>query len=155
MTLRPLRWWDISALHALEVDLFGPDGWSEALFWSELAQRESRHYLLAEELVADNRGGDTATAIVGYAGLAALAGEAFIQTIGVRRSHWGRGVGTALLRALLEEAVRRQSPQVLLEVRADNERAQELYRRFGFVPVRRRRHYYQPSGVDALVMRRG
>lgn len=145
MTLRPLRWWDIPALHELEMDLFGPDGWTEALFWSELAQRESRHYLVADE----------AGLTLGYAGLAALAGEAFVQTIGVRRSHWGHGLGAELLAALLDEAAGRGASQVLLEVRADNERAQGLYRRFGFVVIHRRRHYYQPSGVDALVMRRG
>jgi ribosomal-protein-alanine N-acetyltransferase len=38
-------------------------------------------------------------------------------------------------------------------VRVDNLRAQRLYERFGFQPVGIRRNYYQPSGVDALVMR--
>jgi ribosomal-protein-alanine N-acetyltransferase len=37
-------------------------------------------------------------------------------------------------------------------VRADNARAQELYRRFGFVAIGVRRGYYQPSGTDAVVM---
>ena len=48
----------------------------------------------------------------------------------------------------------RRSPVVLLEVRADNEHAQELYRRRGFTEIGRRRGYYQPSGADAVVMRR-
>jgi ribosomal-protein-alanine N-acetyltransferase len=43
-------------------------------------------------------------------------------------------------------------PSVGLEVRSDNERAQRLYRRFGFRPVGLRRAYYQPSGADAVVM---
>jgi ribosomal-protein-alanine N-acetyltransferase len=43
---------------------------------------------------------------------------------------------------------------VLLEVRADNEVAQGLYRRRGFAEVGRRRRYYQPSGTDAVVMKR-
>jgi ribosomal protein S18 acetylase RimI-like enzyme len=43
---------------------------------------------------------------------------------------------------------------VFLEVRADNPRAQDLYRRHGFADVGIRRGYYQPSGVDAIVMRR-
>ena len=53
----------------------------------------------------------------------------------------------------LAEADRR-SPVVLLEVRADNEAAQHLYRRRGFVEIGRRRGYYQPSGDDAVVMKR-
>jgi [ribosomal protein S18]-alanine N-acetyltransferase len=43
---------------------------------------------------------------------------------------------------------------VLLEVRADNEPAQRLYRRRGFTEIGRRRGYYQPSGADAVVMER-
>jgi ribosomal-protein-alanine N-acetyltransferase len=45
-------------------------------------------------------------------------------------------------------------PVVLLEVRADNELAQGLYRRRGFAEIGRRRGYYQPSGTDAVVMKR-
>ena len=44
--------------------------------------------------------------------------------------------------------------EVFLEVRADNARAQHLYERFGFERVGVRKRYYQPSGVDAIVMRR-
>jgi [ribosomal protein S18]-alanine N-acetyltransferase len=43
---------------------------------------------------------------------------------------------------------------VLLEVRADNEVAQRLYTRRGFEEIGRRRGYYQPSGDDAVVMKR-
>ena len=61
--------------------------------------------------------------------------------------------GPGLTGALLAEADRR-SPVVLLEVRADNEVAQGLYRRRGFTEIGRRRGYYQPSGDDAVVMKR-
>jgi [ribosomal protein S18]-alanine N-acetyltransferase len=43
---------------------------------------------------------------------------------------------------------------VFLEVRADNVRAQRLYRWWGFAEIGIRRGYYQPSGMDAIVMRR-
>jgi [ribosomal protein S18]-alanine N-acetyltransferase len=39
-------------------------------------------------------------------------------------------------------------------VRTDNLRAQQLYRRYGFRQIGIRKGYYQPSGADALVMRR-
>ena len=39
-------------------------------------------------------------------------------------------------------------------MRTDNSRAQRLYRRYGFTEIGIRRGYYQPSGADALVMRR-
>jgi ribosomal-protein-alanine N-acetyltransferase len=39
-----------------------------------------------------------------------------------------------------------------LEVAANNEPAQTLYRRFGFAPVGVRKNYYPVTGEDALVM---
>src|SRR5262249_23725562 len=39
--------------------------------------------------------------------------------------------------------------EVFLEVRTDNDRAQRLYRRYGFVGIGVRRGYYQPSGAGA------
>ncbi len=75
-------------------------------------------------------------------------------TIAVSAARWGQGIGTQLLADLLEEAVRRGCTEVFLEVRADNTRAQRLYRWWGFDDIGIRRGYYQPSGMDAIVMRR-
>jgi ribosomal-protein-alanine N-acetyltransferase len=41
---------------------------------------------------------------------------------------------------------------ISLEVAANNDSAQALYRRFGFAPVAVRKHYYPVTGQDALVM---
>jgi len=142
VAVRPMRWWDIDRLMPVERELFGSESWSAPLFWSELAQGDTRHYLVAED----------AGEVVGYAGLCVYPDEAYVQTLAVRRSHQGRGLGAALLMALLSEAASRRRDVVALEVRADNEPAQALYRRFGFTPVGRRRGYYQPSGTDAVVM---
>jgi ribosomal-protein-alanine N-acetyltransferase len=46
------------------------------------------------------------------------------------------------------------APDVWLEVAVDNEAARSLYEAYGFELVRVRRKYYQPGGIDALVMRR-
>ena len=91
--------------------------------------------------------------MVGYGGLIAYDDEAHVATLGVTKALQGEGIGSLLLDALLAEADKR-SPVVLLEVRADNEAAQHLYRRRGFAEIGRRRGYYQPSGADAVVMKR-
>jgi len=142
LTLRSMRWWDIDPVMVLERELFGSDSWSPELFWSELAEQDSRHYLVAE---IDGE-------LVGYAGLLAYVDDGYIQTIAVAPSAQGSGIGTRLLVALLREARRVGLPVVGLEVRADNERAQALYRRFRFEQVGVRRGYYQPSGADAVIM---
>jgi len=81
--------------------------------------------------------------------------QADVVTLAVDPAHWGRGTGTALLNALLDEAGNRGCAEALLEVREDNPRARQLYVRHGFTEVGVRRGYYQPSGVDAVVMRKG
>jgi ribosomal-protein-alanine N-acetyltransferase len=148
-TLREMRWWDIDPVLELERELFPEDAWSAGMFWSELADarhpRASRWYTVAE---------DGTGRIVGYAGLMVVAGEGDVQTIAVAQDQWGTGLGARLLQRLVDQAAEAACTELLLEVRVDNERAQRLYTRFGFEPVGIRRNYYQPSGVDALVMLR-
>ncbi|HEU5158893.1 MAG TPA: ribosomal protein S18-alanine N-acetyltransferase [Streptosporangiaceae bacterium] len=146
MIVREMTEADLPDVLALERTLFPEDAWSEGMFRDELKQRpQTRYYVLAEE--GEGRG-----ELIGYAGLAAAGGAGDVQTIAVRRGHWGRGVGATLLNTLLAEAAIRGCTEVFLEVRADNERAKKLYRRFGFEEVGLRERYYQPSGVDAIVM---
>ena len=138
---------DAARCAELESVLFpGDDPWSERAFLSELAAPHN-HYFAARE-------GDH---LVGYAGIALLgrgeAVESEVHTIGVDPAAHRRGVGGALLTALLDTADRHGGP-VFLEVRTDNTPAIELYNREGFVVVGTRRNYYQPSGADAFTMQR-
>ncbi len=75
-----------------------------------------------------------------------------MQTIAVAPERWGKGIGRALLTALLDEARRRGITAMFLEVRSDNPRARDLYQKFGFVEVGVRSGYY--VGADAIIMRR-
>lgn len=134
---------DIPAVGRLEDELFPIDAWPIQMFHDELSQPETRRYIVA---VADG-------AVVGYAGLMCVEPIADVQTIAVAPGYESRGVGTAMLTELIAEAQRRGAKDVLLEVRADNARAQALYRRFGFEQIHIRRRYYR-DGVDALIMRR-
>ncbi|SEO68267.1 ribosomal protein S18-alanine N-acetyltransferase [Trujillonella endophytica] len=141
--LRPMRLADLPAVMRMEEELFAPDTWTASMYRDELSRTDTRSYLVAVD------GAD----VVGYAGLIAYDDEAHVATIGVTGSRQGEGLGALLLDTLLAEADRR-SPAVLLEVRADNEVAQGLYRRRGFAEIGRRPRYYQPSNTDAVVMRR-
>jgi ribosomal-protein-alanine N-acetyltransferase len=140
--LRPMEPADIPAVHALEVRLFPVDAWPLQMFVDELSQTDTRRYLVAE----------ASGEIVGYAGLMCIEPIADVQTIAVVPEHEGRGIGSALLTELIRESRRRHAADVLLEVRADNPRAQQLYRRFGFEQIHVRPRYYR-DGIDALIMR--
>ena len=141
-----MRRGDRSAILALERELFPDDAWTPEMFAAEFAQPASRRlYLVAE----------AANALIGYAGMMFTGGsQADVVTLAVNPARWGRGTGTALLTTLVDEAGKRGYEEVLLEVREDNPRARQLYLRHGFTEVGIRRGYYQPSGVDAVVMRK-
>jgi ribosomal-protein-alanine N-acetyltransferase len=144
--LRKMRRADMTAIMALEQELFPEDAWTPEMFAAEFAQPPSRRlYLVAE----------AGNALIGYAGMMFAGGsQADVVTLAVAPARWGEGTGTALLTALVDEAGKRGYQEVLLEVRKDNPRARRLYLRHGFDEVGIRRGYYQPSGVDAVVMRK-
>lgn len=72
--------------------------------------------------------------------------------IGVRSSHWGRGIGAALLNALTDAADRWLNVQrIELTVFTDNTRAIALYRRFDFVLEGTHRAYALRDGAYADV----
>ena len=157
--LRPMTTDDLPAVMVLEEELFAPDTWTEAMYRDELSRSDTRFYVVAEfhldepDDEDDEEPEPAKPVMVGYGGLIAYDDEAHVATLGVTKALQGEGVGSLLLDALLAEADKR-SPVVLLEVRADNDAAQRLYRRRGFTEIGRRRGYYQPSGADAVVMRR-
>jgi [ribosomal protein S18]-alanine N-acetyltransferase len=165
--LRPMVTADLVDVLALEHELFPDDPWTPEMFADEVVQPpESRLYLVAEA-AADGGGVDerhivsgpnraAGPVMAGYAGLLFVPGgtQADVLTIAVRASHWGQGIGSQLLDTLIRTARGRGCAEVFLEVRADNPRAQGLYRRRGFEEIGVRRGYYQPSGADAIVMRK-
>jgi len=143
-TLRDLEWTDLARLAELEQQLFADDAWSEATWWSELAGRPRRDYVVA---VAPDG------AVAGYAGLDVSGDVADVMTVATAPGRRGRGIGRLLLDELVRRATARGVEAVLLEVRADNDAARRLYDRAGFEVISVRRRYYQPGDVDALVMR--
>jgi ribosomal-protein-alanine N-acetyltransferase len=167
VSLRPMTVADLVDVIALEHELFPDDPWTPEMFADEVAQPpESRLYLIAEaeggdggvahSEIVSGRGVPSGPVMAGYAGLMFVPGgtQADVLTIAVRQAHWGKGIGSALLGALLDAARARGCAEVFLEVRADNPRAHGLYLRRGFEDLGIRRGYYQPSGMDAIVMRK-
>jgi [ribosomal protein S18]-alanine N-acetyltransferase len=144
--LREMNKTDMAAIIALEQELFPEDAWTPEMFAAEFAQPPSRRlYLVAEQ----------GNVLIGYAGMMFTGGsQADVVTLAVTPARWGEGTGTALLTALVDEAEKRGYEEVLLEVREDNPRARQLYLRHGFTEIGIRRGYYQPSGVNAVIMRK-
>jgi ribosomal-protein-alanine N-acetyltransferase len=133
---------DLGALVAIENTQF-PEPWTRSMLLEEITNLESRRYTVAEEQGV----------IVGYLGLMfVLKDELHINTIGTRRGHEGRGVATSLLDEAWEEVIARGVKRATLEVAVSNDRALELYYRFGFAPVGVRKNYYEKTHEDALIL---
>ena len=138
-TIRPMKWWDLADVLAIEQQVFGPTAWPPESYWGELA-RGDRYYVVAES-----------GQIIGYAGLWLVPPDADVQTIAVAPGAQGHGLGRTLLDHLVAVARDQGCRRLQLEVRADNSAAIALYERAGFSVVRRRERYY-PDFSDALVM---
>lgn len=143
VVVRPLTHADVPDLDRLERELFRAGAWSRSALAEEL-DGPGRWYVAAQDPVSG--------ALAGYAGLWFDGVDAQVMTIGTAVAHQGRGVGAALLGALLARACDVGAAHVYLEVRVDNDPALRLYERAGFVRMGRRRGYYQPENIDAWTM---
>jgi ribosomal-protein-alanine N-acetyltransferase len=81
--------------------------------------------------------------------------EMHLLNITVAPAWQGRGLAIVMLNRLVAHCGRVGMTQLWLEVRVSNERARDVYRRYGFAEVGRRRAYYPvPQGPreDAILM---
>ncbi|WP_240623065.1 ribosomal protein S18-alanine N-acetyltransferase [Schaalia canis] len=145
--LRPMTAADVPTVCALEQAIFPEDPWTPGMVDEEL-RAAGRHYVAAYANT-DGASGE----IVGYAGIT-LGPDADVMTIGVLPQWRGKGVGARLLADLLSAAEAAGSERIFLEVRASNEAAQGLYRRYGFEIIGRIRNYFRHPLEDAVTMLR-
>ncbi|MFQ5626775.1 MAG: ribosomal protein S18-alanine N-acetyltransferase, partial [Methyloligellaceae bacterium] len=153
--LEPRQAADIKQVAAIDRLSF-PTPWPENAFDHELLRNERSHFLVARIITGNApwyaRWRAGARRIIGYVGYWLVLDEAHISTIAVRPEYRRRGIGAALLMAILRDAVRRGAAEATLEVREGNREAQSLYQKYGFELVGHRKGYYRDSGEDALLM---
>ncbi len=101
-------------------------------------------------ILLDGEGKDARAAGIGC--LWAIVDEAHITLIGIHPNYRRRGLGAAMVFALLRSAWQRGMARATLEVRASNGAALSLYEKFGFQIAGRRRRYYADTGEDALIL---
>ena len=134
--------------------LFGSEGLnisveSERIILSNIASREKDIMLVAidddDEVVGiGNIGGNVRERISHQARLA----------ISIRKSHWGQGIGSKMMQALIDFAKSEAIEIITLEVYRDNEPAIKLYKKFGFEEIGYFKNFSKVNGIykDAILM---
>lgn len=92
--------------------------------------------------------------IIGYCVMMVGVGEAHLLNLSVAPAWQRHGLGSGMLRHLLERAREWGARELLLEVRPSNAAARALYAGFGFREVAVRRGYYpaEQGREDAILM---
>ncbi|MDC8756220.1 ribosomal protein S18-alanine N-acetyltransferase [Janthinobacterium fluminis] len=135
---------DLAEVVALEACVY-PHPWSRGNFVDSLASGY-------QAWVLRDRDGT----LLGYFLLMAIVDEAHLLNVAVSAAIQGQGLGRFLLNQAVACARGLGMESVLLEVRPSNTRALEIYQRYGFSQIGRRKAYYPAADQqreDAIVMR--
>jgi len=116
--------------------------WPERSFRFELTENSASRCWVAE---MDGK-------IVGMLVAWLLVDEAHIATIATHPDHRGQGIARNLLMYALRYMSKEGAVTSFLEVRESNIPAQEMYRKFGYEEVGRRKRYYKDTNEDAILM---
>jgi ribosomal-protein-alanine N-acetyltransferase len=125
----------------IESSCFKQDRWSKNSIHDEL-QKETGINLVA---VCDNR-------VLGYIFMYIVLDEGFITNLAVADGVRNCGVGSFLVRGILQQAVSSNLCSATLEVRESNAAALTVYQNCGFVAVGRRKAFYSNPCEDAVLM---
>ena len=110
------------------------------VFKSEL-DSDSSHYLV----VKDN------SKIIGFAGIKVTVPDCDIMNIVVKKDFRNQGIGSLLLKELINLSKSLNIKNLFLEVNEKNTPAISLYNKFGFKKISIRKNYYKNN--NAIVMR--
>ena len=120
-----------------------------SLPWDETSVAGELTNPLSLWLVAEDNG-----VLAGYVGSQSVLGEADMMNLAVKPDYRRRGIGEALVLALVDGLKAQEVSSLTLEVRASNEPAIALYEKLGFYQVGRRPGYYRSPREDALILRK-
>lgn len=140
MQIIPMTLEDAPAAARLEQLCFS-DPWSENAFVAELSNPLTVYF-------AAHDNGEC----IGYCGYWNVVGEGDITNVAVSPEYRRKGIGSMLIKKMVESAVSNHISLLTLEVRRSNIAAQRLYEKFGFEKVGERVDYYQKPRENAWIM---
>ena len=145
--IKPLTSDDVNAVVNLDRICLG-GLWTKEAYLREIESDKSTVIVLR---LSGDEFGDRYK-IIGIGCLWSIVDEAHITLLGIHPNYRRQGLGQLLLFTLLNNAIVRRLEWATLEVNENNLAALNLYQKYGFVAIGRRKGYYQPAGDDALVL---
>lgn len=147
LQIRPLCRENAATVAALERKIFGTP-WSEKTVEESIVRGESQErpgafYAALGAFLKDE--------LAGYLFAMAVAGEGELHRIGTVPAFRRKGVGDALMEAVVSWISYCGGGSIWLEVRAGNKAAVSLYKKHGFLETGRRKNYYQNPTEDACI----
>lgn len=158
-TIRLAQASDLPQLRAISEAVGSAARWTQpqwlAIFQTEIPARLA--WIAQAEIASDEMARDGMPAEAEMRGVGFLVAQDGgpdweLENIAVLPDYRRRGVGHALLSALLAQASSRQAERILLEVRASNQSAIHFYTASGFQHLALRREYYQHPPEDAQIL---
>jgi len=143
--IRPMLVDDIEQVQAIDALSFALP-WPKNSYNFELKDNQHSRCWVVED------GSQEPKRIVAMAVTWLVVDELHVATIAVHPDWRGQGIGRRMMEVIMASARHENMLSATLEVRAGNITAQELYKKFGFVEVGRRRRYYKDNQEDALIM---
>ncbi|OJG26753.1 ribosomal-protein-alanine acetyltransferase [Enterococcus caccae] len=141
--MRAIKLDDIKDLLSIEREVYaGELPWTKTAFLMELQAAEPHLYLLIKK----------EEKTVGFIGCRIFGKDAHITNVAVLTHNQGKGIGSFLIREVLQFAKNNGCETVSLEVRISNKNAQRVYRQLGFVSNTIKPNYYTENKEDALEM---
>ena len=131
---------DLESIKEILVSDFD-DFWNYSILKDELSNANS-YYLVAK---LDNE-------ILGFAGIKYVLNDADIMNIVVKKSKRKSGIGSLLLKNIIELCKKLNVSTLFLEVNEKNLPAISLYKKFGFKEIGFRKNYYKEN--NAIVMKK-
>lgn len=141
VSLRRMNINDVDGVYEVELSSFS-DPWTKHALKDEMKNNLSR-YIVAEN--SENK-------IVGYIGSWFIIDEAHITNVAVHSDFRGHNIGGKLIESLIELCKENRINSMTLEVRTSNTLAQNLYKKYGFLPGGIRKEYYSDNKEDAIIM---
>lgn len=138
--IRRMERGDVERISELEEETFSMP-WSRSAFLEMIEKDDARYY------VAETEG-----QIAGGCGVLMVAGEGNITNVVIDKKLRNRGIGTKLLKFLIEDGYANGLNAFTLEVRVSNAAAIHVYEKLGFFSEGIRPGFYEKPTEDAIIM---